>query len=550
MEAIEHVVWNATILTMDDEDTVAEAMAIGGGRIVAVGSNEEILQLAGEGNARRDLRGLTVMPGLIDTHNHHNLAGEADLYRLNFPPTASIEEIVQSTSEWAKQLGPGEWVLGETWGSGRYGELSTSEALQKLDAATGNIPVLLTDDSHHNKWANSEAMRRGGIFALESDPPGGHVVRDIEGRPTGLLIETAGALVEQARLKETGVPKVDHVSASSERAIQMLHEFGVTAFQDAATTREIMAGLKTLDSQGRLKAWVVSSMLVNDFIFGTEFLGEPLLSSGEQHRTVHHRPDFAKIFLDGVPPSRTGAFLEPYIPDDVHGHNHCGGTTMPIEELETWLRRCAELGIGAKIHCTGDASVRAVLDVVEKLRRDDITDMKVHIAHGSYTHPNDVARYGQLDVVAEISPALWYPGVIVEALRSVLPEPRASRIHPNRDLLDTGATLAGGSDWPVSEDPNPWPAIYGLVTRRNPTGEFQGTLWPEQAITLNEALRVYTTGPAEAMGLDDTIGRLAPGYSADFLVLEKNPFTTDLEEIKDFTALETWFSGDQVYAKK
>ncbi|GAA1149524.1 amidohydrolase family protein [Nesterenkonia lutea] len=550
MDAVDFILYNGVILTMDDQHTTATAMALGGGRVLAVGSAEEILRLDGPGVTRRDLRGLTVLPGLVDTHNHHNVAGEVDLHRLKISPSASVEQIVQAVSQWAEQLSPGAWVLGGSWGSGLYADLSTPEALRLLDAATGDRPVLLTDDSQHNKWANTAAMRRGGIFELTADPDGGQVVRDPEGRPTGVLIESAGALVEQARIAESGPLDAAHVAASSERAIEMLHGYGITAFQDAAASKEIMAGLKTLDDEGRLKAWVVSSMLINDFIFGTEFVGDPLISSGEQYRTVHHRPDFAKIFLDGVPPSRTGAFLEPYLPDDLHGHDHLGATTMPIQELEGWLRRCAELGIGTKIHCTGDASVRAVLDTVETLRSDGLTEIKVHIAHGNYIHPEDVPRFGQLDVVAEISPSLWYPGVIVEALSSVLPEPRASELHPNRELLDTGATVAGGSDWPVSEDPNPWSAIYGLVTRRNPSGEFPGQLWPEQAITLQEALHVYTTGPAKAMGLDDVIGRLAPGYSADFILLEKNPLSTDMEEVKDFSALETWFAGHQVYTQE
>lgn len=549
MASADYVLHNANVLTMETDAPSAQAIAIAEGKFMSVGSNEDVLALAGNNTEVRNLSGRTIMPGLVDTHSHHNMAGEADLFFLKISPTATVEEIVQRVAEWTKTLQPGDWVLGESWGSGLYADLSSPEALAKLDAASHDHPVLLTDDSHHNKWANTRAMEIGGIFDLKMDPEGGQVVRDLTGNPTGLLIESAGALVEQARLGQVGSADLDHVAASSERAVEILHQFGITAFQDAAASKDVMAGLKLLDEQKRLKAWVVSSMLINDLIFGTPLVGEPLISSGEQFRTLHHRPDFTKIFLDGVPPSRTGAFLEPYLPDNLHGHDHCGGTTMPSEELEDWLRRCSELHLGAKIHCTGDASVRLVLDTAEKLRAEG-KDLPLQIAHGNYVHPDDVPRFAQLNVVAEISPALWFPGVIVEALRSVIPEPRASHIHPNRDLLEAGALIAAGSDWPVAESPNPWPAIYGLVTRKDPSGSSDEQLWPEQALTVEEALRAYTTGPAQAMGLGDSVGRVKPGYFADFIVMERNPLTVDPEELTAFAPAETWFNGERVFDAK
>jgi len=151
-------------------------------------------------------------------------------------------------------------------------------------------------------------------------------------------------------------------------------------------------------------------------------------------------------------------------------------------------------------------------------------------------------------VVADISPALWFPGVIPEAIAAVLPGDRGQRLQPNRALLDAGATVAGGSDWPVSVSPNVWEGVYGLVTRQDPTGQFPGALWPEQAITLEEAIRVYTTAAAEAMGLADVAGTLAPGTSADFVLLSDNPFEIEVDRIPGITARETWFAGTRVYA--
>ncbi|MCX6497424.1 MAG: amidohydrolase family protein [Arthrobacter sp.] len=462
-------------------------------------------------------------------------------------PTASLDEICETLADWADRLEPDAWVIGGSWGSGLLPELNTLEALARLDAATGGRPAMLRDDSKHNRWANSRAMELAGITRTTADPTGGQILREPSGAATGVLIEAGGVLIELA-LASDQPSSIDALAKASERGIELLHSYGITAFQDAATSLQTLQALKLLEDQGRLKAWVISSMQVNDFVFGTAPLGEGIISESEQYRTVHHRPDFIKIFLDGVPTSRTAAMTEPYLPDDAHPGCFHGSTTMDPEELDFWLLSTAERGISAKIHCTGDASVRLVLDAVEKVRAAGQNTVKYHIAHGQFVHPDDLARFAALDVTADISPSLWFPGVIAEAIATVLPADRASRMQPNRSLLDAGARIAGGSDWPVSVAPNVWEGIYGLITRRDPTGEFPGTLWPEQSITLDEGIAAYTTDAAEAMGLSDTAGSLEVGKSADFIVLNSNPYEISTEFLPQMSTRETWFAGQKVYA--
>lgn len=540
------VVRRATVHTLDPAGPRAEAFAVADGRVLAVGDDAAVRAVSGPETEVVDLDGEVVLPGLMDVHNHHAVAGEADLHQLQVPSTATLDEILAAVARRVGELPDGAWVIGESWAVALIDQLSRPEALAALDAASAGRPVLLTDDSHHNKWANTVAMRAGGVFELTADPVGGHVVRDDSGAPTGVLLESAGALVSRAHAA-TVERDPEYHARNSERGIELLHRYGITAFQDAGASLDSLAGLHKLDTEGRLKAWVVSSMLVNDFIFGTDVVGEPLITAGERFRSPHHRPDFVKIFLDGVPPSRTSAFLEPYLPDEQHGACFHGHTTMPPEELEGWLRRALELGLGVKVHGIGDATVRMVLDTAERVRADLGTLPTLHIAHGQYVHPDDVPRFGELGVHADISPPLWFPGVILEALRAVLPQPAADRIHPNRALLDTGAVLAAGSDWPVSENPDPWLGIAGLVTRSDPTGQFPGELWPEQAITVREAVAAYTTGSATAMGLADITGRIAPGMSADFVVLDRDPFDVPASELGAVTTRQTWFAGQHVY---
>lgn len=537
------ILTNAHIYTVDPAHPWAEAVAVTGGRISAVGTTQELTQLAGSGTALHDLGGAFLMPGLVDVHNHHFLAGKEDLFELRIPIGASCAEIVEAVAAHATALPEDAWIVGGPWASDRLNEINTAEALTQLDVAAGGRPVMLSDDSHHNRWVSSRAMELAGIL------PGQHgVLLDQSGRPTGVLLEAAGLPVARAQQTAGGLTP-DQERRAAQHGVKVLNSFGITAFQDAGVSTHILRALSSLDTADELSSWVVTSLLVNDEIFGFDQIGDPLVFSGEQYRTEHHRPDFVKIFLDGVPPTRTGAFLEPYLPDDAHGHHFHGETLLNISELTEWLRRTAQVGLSAKIHCTGDASVHAVLNAVETIRREGYTGTRYQVAHGQFIHPDDIPRFAPLGVAADISPFIWVPGPIVEAIRQVLPAERAEQMQPNRWLLDAGAVVAGGSDWPVSPSPNPWEGIHGLVTRQDPSGQYPGTLWPEQAITLEEAIAVFTIGGAEAMGLAQETGSISVGKSADFAVLDRDPFAHPATELVNTQVTETWFAGRRVFLR-
>ncbi|MFE0019596.1 amidohydrolase [Amycolatopsis sp. NPDC059021] len=541
--AADLILTNATVYTVDTARPWASSLAVEDGKVLALedvdrGPKTEVL----------DLGGAFVMPGFVDVHNHHALAGRAALFELTFGGDAGFEDILAAVRDRCRDLGADEWVIGGAWASTLVGTLSQHSARHALDEAAGGRPVVLSDDSRHNRWVSSRALELAGITASTVDPPSGVIVRAPDGAPTGVLLEAAGMLVERAQRENSAFTAEQHARASR-HGIGILHSYGVTAFQDAGVSVDIMAALKTLDDAGELDAWVVSSLLVNDPIFGVDPIGRPLIEVRERYRTEHHRPDFVKIFLDGVPPTRTAAFLEPYRPDEVHGPCFHGATTMTPPELEGWLRTAAEAGLSAKIHCTGDASVRATLDAVEKVRAEGFPDVKFQVAHGQFVHPDDIPRFAELGVAADISPFLWVPGVIPSAIADVLPAERAARMQPNRSLLDRGALVAGGSDWPVSESPDAWEGIQGLVTRQDPSGTFPGALWPEQAITLSEAIEAFTLGAARACGLDDVTGSLTPGKSADFLVLDRDPFRTTAGALATTKVAETWFAGRRVFRR-
>lgn len=538
------IVTAAVIRTADRSRPVAEAFAVKDGRILAVGTSAEVAVYRGPETRTLDAGDAAVYPGFVDVHNHHALAGRTDLFELSLPAGLPLNDILARVREKAAELPEDAWIVGGAVPTTLLPQLENTASRLLLDEAAGGRPVVLIEDSRHNRWANTRALELAGISA-ESVPAGGVTVLDAEdGTPTGVLLEAAGIPVQEAYDRSGGLTPEQH-AAASRRGVELLNSYGITAFQDAGVSVDILSALASLDAADDLHAWVVSSLLINDEIFGFDPIGADLIARGEEFRTAHHRPDFVKIFLDGVPPARTASFLEPYLPDAAHGAHFHGETTMTFDELYDWLSAVADRGLGAKVHCTGDGSARLVLDVAERLRAEGVTT-PIQIAHGQFLADEDIPRLRALGVAADISPFIWFPGVIPEALADVLGE-RAEHSQPNRALLDAGALVAGGSDWPVSESPNTLEGLQGLVTRADPLGRAPGVLWPEQAITAEEALEVFTINAATAMGLGNETGSITPGKSADFVLLERDAIAGPADEIVRTRVLSTWFAGRQVY---
>ncbi len=543
----DYLVRNAAVYTLDPRQPWANAFAVRDGRLAAVGSLAQA-RAAVPGAREIDGRGRMVMPGLIDVHNHFVFAGRAELYETLFPPILPLAQVLDLVRAAAAKKAPGEWIVGGIWGSSLLPEL-TPAARRALDEAAGGRPVMLRDDSHHNRWASSAALALAGIDAATPNPPGGEIVREpASGEATGLLKEGASALVEAAvALALAADPQLDIAAAA--HAVQRLNAYGITAMQEALTTRAVMKAIKGLEDQGRLSAWVVGSIPVVEAPLAPGEAGEEILALRESFRSRHFRPDAGKIFLDGVPTSRTAAMLEPYNPDPVYGCCWRGGTALSVPQLARVLADCETRGIAVKIHCTGDAAVRTALDAIDVLRTFNGPGLMHQIAHASFVDPAEIPRFAALNVLADLSPILWFPCVIVEAIRQSVPAQRVERFWPNRDLLEAGALIATGSDWPVVPDPDPWLGLQGLVTRRDPTGQFPGALWPEQAMPLQAALAACTINPARAMRIDDVTGSIEAGKSADFVVLDRHLFETPLDQLAQTQVLATCFEGRVVHGE-
>lgn len=544
---VDLVLRNGRFYTANRKQPWVRAVAVRAGRIVALDEDAENRPTA----KSIDLSGRMAMPGVIDVHTHMMMGGQSELFELRFPSHSSVAEICASVRERAKAAAAGAWIVGAQWGSDLLPRLNTAEALAALDEASLGHPVLLRDDTHHNRWCSSQALRRAGVTATTANPNRGEIGRDpANGALTGIMVETAAGLVERA-LTESGhyTPEMDR--AAMARSIATLNSYGVTGFLDAASMQPILAALKGLDDRGELTAWAACAMVAVEpsFMFG--LAGDALLDLRETYRSAHVKPDFVKIFLDGVPGFKTAAFHDAYKPDPIRGCCFRGSTLLTVPDLVRWIGKCEKRGLSVKIHCAGDAAVTQALDAIDVARSfNGPTGLTHHIAHASYIAPQDIRRFAELGVVADLSPIIWYPSHFLEGHKLAMDEARAERFWPMKDLAEAGALMAAGSDWPVIPNPDPWNGIEGMVTRRNPSGEFgERTLWPEQALDLATVLDIYTINAARAIGLAGVTGSLEIGKSADIIVLERNLFDIPADELADTRVLTAYFEGRPVYER-
>lgn len=543
------VLTNGRIYTVDAVEPWVEAIAIADGRILARGSATEMSELADAATRIVDLNGHFAMPGIVDVHNHVVMGGQAELFELALPRDARLDTIIALVREAAEKAEPGQWILGAAWGADAIAELDNSAALAALDAASLGHPVCLRDETAHNRWVNSEAMRLSGITETTPDPDMGSFGRDAAtGKLTGMMIEAASGIVE--RVASTHFTE-DMGIAAAAQAIKTLNSYGVTGFLEAASMQSVMAAVHGLDERNALSAWAVMAMpaVEPNFLFG--LAGDELFALRENYRGTHVRPDFVKIFLDGVPGARTAAFHEAYLEDPIHGCCFRGKTMVTYPDLVRWLGKCEAQGLAVKIHCAGDAAVSQALDAIDVVRSfNGPTDLIHHIAHASYIHPDDYKRFAELGVAADLSPMIWYPTTFLEGHRAVMGTERAEKFWPNADLIKAGALLAGGSDWPVIPNPDPWNGIEGLVTRENPSGAFAGqALWKEQAVDVATAVAIFTINSAKAIGIEALTGSLTPGKSADIIVLDQNIFEVPANRISRTQVLTTYFEGRAVFER-
>ena len=523
----------------------ASAIALAGDQILATGTDRAMRALAKPGARLIDLRGRTVLPGLVDSHVHPLFAG-LEQFACGFPPGAGAAVIAAAVKACAAGRAPGAWIRGGNWVAAAFRPGEQSRAL--LDRAAPNHPVLLNDEAHHSIWVNSRALAAAGITAATPDPPGGIIERDAAGQPTGLLREEATRLVEGAVPPD---PLPLRRRAVLLAANQMLAH-GITAFTVASVRDPDIDPLADLARSGAIRQHVRGCIVWAPGPSAAFDMGERLIAARARYASARFSPDCVKIFLDGVPTeSHTGAMLAPYV-DAPHGAPAAlppnGLLLVPQAALDAAVTRFDAMGLAVKFHAAGDAAVRAGVGAIAAARAANGMNGPRHvIGHSTFIDPADVPRLVPLNGAWEFSPYLWYPTPIasVDITRAVGPA-RMARWMPVAEAVASGATVVAGSDWSVVPSVNPWPAIEAMVTRQRPGGSAE-RLAPAEAVPLAQALAIFTEGGAALLPGTPRAGRIAPGWRADLIVVDRNPFRIPVTQIHRTRVVYTLIDGAVVY---
>ncbi|MBI5964862.1 MAG: amidohydrolase [Chloroflexi bacterium] len=535
------LLYNANIHTLDSKQPKASAILIAGGWIIAVGDKDKLESIAHGKVEKQDMQGKTILPGLTDAHLH------IQYYALSLAnidcETKTKDECLRRVAERVKKAKPGEWILGHGWnhnewntpspsgrGQGEGGHLPTAA---DLDAIAPNNPVYLTAKSLHAAWANKSALNLANITNDTPNPKDGVIQRDDTGRATGALLESAMALVGSI----VPEPSIESIANAIEIAQPILWKMGLTGIHDFDRRQAFMA-LQQLNTQGKLKLRVNKNIPLDSLDHAHELglrtgFGDDWLWIGS-----------VKGFMDGALGPHTAAMFQPYLGDE----ENRGILNMDGEELFEHCRRAADVGLSMTVHAIGDRANHEVLDAYEQLRKYEtekgLPHLRHRIEHVQVLHPDDAPRLAQLNVVASMQP-IHAPSDMLAADRFW--GERSALAYAWRTQLNHGAPLAFGSDAPV-ESPNPFFGLHAAVTRRRADGSPSADGWyPEQKLTLAEALSAYTVGAAYAANAEHRLGKLAENYLADLIVLEQDIFSINPDDLLTISAASTMINGEWVH---
>ena len=520
---------NGAIHTMDRAKPRAEAIAIAGNRVFAVGSNDEMRDLKAPGCRMVDLRGGTVVPGLTDAHLHF-LAYGISLREIDLAGVATLDEALARVAARAAETPAGQWLHGRGWDHTLWagGDFPTR---QDLDRVAPSHPVFLRRKCGHAGWANSRALALAGITADTPDPYGGAIERDpLTGQPTGILKELAMDLM--FRLFQE--PTSEEAAAAIRAAMSRAHQAGLVGVHTMEGAGAFRA-FQQLQAAGELKLRVLMQ-IPEDNLDAAIQAG---LRSGFGNDWL--RIGGVKLFSDGALGARTAHMLEPFEGEPTN----YGIPVASSDHLREVIGKASRAGIASFVHAIGDAANRVVLDAIEASRRaGEGTELRHRIEHAQIVHPTDVPRFAGLGVIASMQPIHATQDMLAA---DALWGKRSAHAYAWRSLLDAGAVVAFGSDSPV-EDLGVMQGIHAAVTRRRPDGSPGPAGWyGEQRLSVAEAVYAYTAACAYASGEEAIKGTLTPGKLADLVVLSQDIFAIDPQAILETEVVGTMVGGEWVY---
>ncbi|HEX6322464.1 MAG TPA: amidohydrolase [Vicinamibacterales bacterium] len=537
---------NGRIVTVDESRPEAQAIAMRGDTIAALGTTEEMRRLAGPNTKVIDLQGQLAIPGFIEGHGHFTGLGEG-LMNLNLMPMKSWQEIVDAVAKAAAAAKPGQWIVGrgwhqEKWTSTPNPNVEGFPTHESLSRVSPDNPVVLTHASGHASFVNAKAMELSNITRDTPNPAGGEVLHDAKGDPTGLLRETASRLVRRGAGEP--VPTAEERMARALRGVELATREalskGVTSFQDAGSGFDAVDMLKTLVDENKLgiRLWVM--LRVGNDALERRIEDYKIINHGDKRLTVRA----IKVSIDGALGPRGAWLLEPYAdkPDSA------GLNTTSLESAKRTAQIALEHGFQLCIHAIGDRANREVLDIYEdafKTAGKNGKDLRWRIEHAQHIHPDDIPRFGQLGVIASMQ-GIHATSDAPYVLQRLGEDRARSGAYVWQSLMKSGALVMNGTDVPV-EDIDPIASFHASVGRKMADG---GVFFREQRMSRLDALKSYTINNAFGAFEEDIKGSLTPGKLADIVVLSKDIMTVPEDQILEAKVVYTIVGGRVMYEGK
>lgn len=528
------IVTNGRIYTVDDGRPLAHAIAIRDGRILFVGSNRGAEALAGPTTQRLDLDGRTVLPGMIDAHGHFMSLGTR-LRQVDLVGTTSYDEVIARVVERARTTPKGQWIQGRGWDQNDWADtrFPTHEALSR---AVPDHPVFLMRVDGHAALANAKAMQLAGLTAKTPDPPGGRIVRDTAGTPTGVLIDAARAVVEQIIPEPSSAERREAALA----AVAEVNQWGLTGVHDAGADAATIDLYDALAREGKLTLRLYVMITPDQETLERQFARGPQNGLDDGHLWIRA----IKMYADGALGSRGAALLEPYSDDP----GNRGLITDSLDEIQAMAVQALRHGFQLNVHAIGDRGNRIVLDAFEAaLKQVPTADHRFRVEHAQTLSYQDIPRFAALDVIPSMQGSHQTSDMYWAVDR--LGPARILGAYAWRSLLNTGVIIPNGSDFPV-ESANPLISFHSFFTRQDANGWPPGGWHPAERTTREEALKSITIWPAYAGFMEHEVGSLTPGKYADFVVLSQDVMTVAPDDVLRTDVLMTVVGGKVVYSRK
>jgi predicted amidohydrolase YtcJ len=525
---------NGNVRTLDSRKPLAQAVAVKDGKIAFVGSNASALRSWGGQTELVDLRGATVVPGLVDAHFHVESFGRS-LVQARLQGAASFDEVVTRTVEAARALPADAWVQGRGWDQNHWPDKAMPDRAA-LDRAFPSRPVLLRRVDGHAMIVNGETLRRAGITRGTPDPDGGRILRRADGEPTGVLVDNAMDLLGPVLPQ----PRPDERRAYLSAALTRCAQVGLTGVHDAGVDWETVGIYHELGEAGRLPVRVYVMVGGNRAEIPDYFAEAPSIGAHQGRLTVR----CLKLGIDGALGSRGAALLRPYADEP----SHSGLLTLPAATVESLTVEALRRGYQVAVHAIGDRGNRLTLDAFDRAltrvprsrRKGGVKNPRLRIEHAQVVAPADIPRFSRLGVVASMQPTHCTSDM--PWVRDRLGPEREAGCYAWHSFLDARVPLAFGSDCPV-ESEEPRLGLHAAVTRQDASGRPPDGWHPEQRLTASEALYAFTMGSAWAAFEEEQGGNLVEGKRADFTVLEQDPLEVPAAELLRLRVLRTVVGG-------